>query len=122
MPTQVDPTEPVHQVLNLAEFNERAVSLHIYSKPYDSCLIYSWPKTIARRFPCITRASTARCVKVKHCESDPMAHEAIGLALALAQSTPCSLRLTGSPFDTSPINELESQKLQASESTSDGIS
>ena len=41
MPTQVDPAEPVHQVLNLAEFNERAVSLHIYSKPYDSCLVYS---------------------------------------------------------------------------------
>ncbi len=40
-PAEVDPTEPVHQVLNLSEFGERAVSLHIYSKPYDRCLVYS---------------------------------------------------------------------------------
>jgi cysteine dioxygenase len=39
-PGFVDPNEPVHQVLNLAEFGERAVSLHVYSKPYDSCEIY----------------------------------------------------------------------------------
>jgi cysteine dioxygenase len=38
---EVDPAEPVHQVLNLPEFGQRAVSLHIYSKPYDHCLIYS---------------------------------------------------------------------------------
>ena len=43
-PTEVDPTEPVHQVLNLPQFNERAVSLHIYSRPYDRCLVYSLPK------------------------------------------------------------------------------
>ncbi len=39
-PSYVDPVEPVHQVLNLAEFNRRAVSLHVYSRPYDSCEIY----------------------------------------------------------------------------------
>ncbi len=39
-PSYVDPAEPVHQVLNLAEFNQRAVSLHVYSRPYDSCEIY----------------------------------------------------------------------------------
>ena len=38
---EVDPTEPVHQVLNLPEFNERAVSLHVYSKPFDKCQVYS---------------------------------------------------------------------------------
>ena len=37
---KVELEEPVHQVLNLAEYNERAVSLHIYSKPYDRCLSY----------------------------------------------------------------------------------
>ena len=37
---KVELEEPVHQVLNLAEFNERAVSIHIYSKPYDRCLSY----------------------------------------------------------------------------------
>ena len=41
MPAEVDPAEPVHQVLNLAEFNERAVSLHIYSRPFDRCRVYS---------------------------------------------------------------------------------
>ncbi len=38
---EVDPTEPVHQILNLPEFNSRAVSLHIYSRPFTSCRIYS---------------------------------------------------------------------------------
>ena len=37
---KVELEEPVHQVLNLAEYDERAVSVHIYSKPYDSCLSY----------------------------------------------------------------------------------
>ena len=39
-PTYVNPMEPVHEVMNLAEFNERAVSIHIYSKPFDSCEVY----------------------------------------------------------------------------------
>lgn len=39
-PAEVDVNEPVHQVLNLAEFGGRAVSLHIYSKPFDSCEVY----------------------------------------------------------------------------------
>lgn len=39
-PAYVDPAEPVHDVSNPAEFNERAVSIHIYSKPYDRCEIY----------------------------------------------------------------------------------
>ncbi len=41
MSAEVDPAEPVHQVLNLPEFNQRAVSLHIYSRPFDRCLVYS---------------------------------------------------------------------------------
>jgi cysteine dioxygenase len=43
-PAEVDTNEPVHQVLNLPEFGERAVSLHLYSKPFDSCEIYSLEK------------------------------------------------------------------------------
>jgi hypothetical protein len=39
-PCHVDPAAPVHQVLNLAEFGQRAVSIHVYSKPFDSCEIY----------------------------------------------------------------------------------
>lgn len=37
---KVELEEPIHQILNLAEYDERAVSLHIYSKPYDRCLSY----------------------------------------------------------------------------------
>lgn len=39
-PVHVNPLEPVHQVLNLPEFNQRAVSIHVYSKPFDTCEIY----------------------------------------------------------------------------------
>jgi cysteine dioxygenase len=40
-PCAVDPLEPVHRVLNPREFNHRAVSLHVYSKPFDTCVVYS---------------------------------------------------------------------------------
>jgi len=40
-PGAVDPTNPVHRVYNPAAFNQRAVSLHIYSQPFDTCVVYS---------------------------------------------------------------------------------
>jgi len=40
-PCAVDPLAPVHRVLNPREFNQRAVSLHVYSRPFDSCVVYS---------------------------------------------------------------------------------
>jgi len=40
-PAAVNPAEPVHRVYNPPEFGERAVSLHVYSRPYDSCVVYS---------------------------------------------------------------------------------
>ena len=40
-PMAVDPREPVHRVYNPAEFNARAVSLHVYSRPFDTCDVYS---------------------------------------------------------------------------------
>ena len=43
-PAYVNPLEPVHQVLNLAEFHQRAVSIHVYSKPFDSCEVYQREK------------------------------------------------------------------------------
>ena len=43
-PATVDPRAPVHQVLNLREFGQRAVSLHLYSHPFDSCEVYSLDK------------------------------------------------------------------------------
>ncbi len=40
-PCAVDPLAPVHRVLNPREFGHRAVSLHIYSRPFDTCVVYS---------------------------------------------------------------------------------
>ena len=37
---KVELEQPIHQILNLPEFESRAVSLHIYSKPFDKCLCY----------------------------------------------------------------------------------
>jgi hypothetical protein len=39
-PQEVDPVEPIHQVLNLPSFSSRAVTLHVYSKPFDTCEVY----------------------------------------------------------------------------------
>ncbi|HWY71182.1 MAG TPA: cysteine dioxygenase family protein [Terriglobales bacterium] len=40
-PVAVDPQEPVHRVHNPAELKQRAVSLHVYSRPFDTCVVYS---------------------------------------------------------------------------------
>jgi cysteine dioxygenase len=40
-PCAVDPREPVHRVVNPWEANQRAVTLHVYSRPFDSCVVYS---------------------------------------------------------------------------------
>jgi len=40
-PCAVDPLAPVHRVYNPREFNQRAVSLHVYSRPFDTCIVYS---------------------------------------------------------------------------------
>jgi cysteine dioxygenase len=37
---KVELEQPIHQILNLAEYNERAVSIHIYSKPFETCISY----------------------------------------------------------------------------------
>ena len=39
-PAAVDPSEPIHSVHNLVEYGARAVSVHVYSLPFDSCEIY----------------------------------------------------------------------------------
>ena len=40
-PVAVDPLNPVHDVRNLREWGQRAVSLHVYSRPFNSCVVYS---------------------------------------------------------------------------------
>ena len=40
-PCAVDPADPVHRVVNPRDFQQRAVSLHVYSRPFDTCIVYS---------------------------------------------------------------------------------
>ena len=40
-PCAVNPNDPVHRVVNPREFGQRAVSLHVYSRPFDTCVVYS---------------------------------------------------------------------------------
>jgi cysteine dioxygenase len=40
-PCAVDPQEPVHRVVNPRQANQRAVTLHVYSRPFDTCVVYS---------------------------------------------------------------------------------
>lgn len=40
-PCAVNPADPVHRVVNPREFGQRAVSLHVYSRPFDTCVVYS---------------------------------------------------------------------------------
>jgi predicted metal-dependent enzyme (double-stranded beta helix superfamily) len=40
-PCAVDPAAPVHRVINPRELSQRAVSLHVYSRPFDTCVVYS---------------------------------------------------------------------------------
>jgi len=40
-PCAVDPKKPVHRVVNPREAHQRAVSLHVYSQPFDTCVVYS---------------------------------------------------------------------------------
>ena len=40
-PCAVNPADPVHRVVNSRAFNQRAVSLHVYSRPFDTCVVYS---------------------------------------------------------------------------------
>ena len=37
---KVELEEPIHQILNMDEFDGRAISIHIYSKPFENCLSY----------------------------------------------------------------------------------
>ena len=37
----VDKDDNVHEIMNLKEWNQRALSVHVYSKPYSSCEFYN---------------------------------------------------------------------------------
>jgi cysteine dioxygenase len=36
----VDKTQTIHRILNRAEWNQPAVSVHVYSRPIDSCVVF----------------------------------------------------------------------------------
>ncbi len=36
----VDKTQTIHRIRNLADWNQPAVSLHVYSRPIDSCVVF----------------------------------------------------------------------------------
>ncbi|MFY9528593.1 MAG: cysteine dioxygenase family protein [Candidatus Acidiferrales bacterium] len=50
-PGTVQPEQPVHQVLNLPEFGQRATSIHIYSFPYSTCEVYLLEKGVYSDVP-----------------------------------------------------------------------
>jgi cysteine dioxygenase len=45
----LDGPAEVHKVSNPAEFGERAISLHLYSKPFDACEMYDLGKGTVKR-------------------------------------------------------------------------
>ena len=50
-PQHVIPDRPIHAVINRPDHGRRAVTLHVYSKPYDRCLVYSLEKNTVMEVP-----------------------------------------------------------------------
>ena len=55
-PQEVDPDEPIHQVLNPSSFGSRAVTLHVYSRPFDTCEVYD---LAAKRYKDVSLVNTS---------------------------------------------------------------
>jgi len=70
-PAAVDPSEPIHAIFNPAEFDQRAVSVHVYSRPIDSCMVYqpaagrcfSVPLDYTSRLGVLSAGQTAELVR-----------------------------------------------------------
>jgi cysteine dioxygenase len=54
-PAEVDPKEPIHLVANPSSFDSRAVTLHIYSRPFNTCEVYDLK---ARRYQHVELVNT----------------------------------------------------------------
>jgi cysteine dioxygenase len=54
-PAEVDPEEPIHLVANPTSFDSRAVTLHIYSRPFNTCEVYDLK---ARRYDDVVLVNT----------------------------------------------------------------
>ncbi len=61
-PQEVDPAEPIHQVVNPTSLGSRAVTLHVYSRPYDTCEVYNLK---AKRAEVIRLVNTTEFGKLK---------------------------------------------------------
>ncbi len=61
-PQEVDPEEPIHLVSNSTSFNSRAVTLHVYSLPFDTCEVYDLK---AKRYQDVTLSNTTEFGVVK---------------------------------------------------------
>src|SRR5215472_6773689 len=55
-PAEVDPEEPIHMVMNPPSFGSRAVTLYIYSRPFDECEVYDLK---SRRYKTVKLANTS---------------------------------------------------------------
>lgn len=71
-PQAVDPAQPIHQVLNLPSFGSKAVSLHIYSRPYSTCEVYDLKEKRYQDVPLIN-TSEYGVLKVKDFEVEKFA-------------------------------------------------
>jgi cysteine dioxygenase len=60
---EVDPAEPIHQVLNLPAYNSKAVSLHIYSLPFDSCEVYDLKEKTYSDVPLVNTSEYGKLVE-----------------------------------------------------------
>jgi cysteine dioxygenase len=65
-PCAVDPDEPVHRVYNPREFNQRAVSLHVYSRPFDTCVVYSQDQGTCGVIKLHYQTEYGKAVKITH--------------------------------------------------------
>ena len=94
----MDPEEPIHQVINAASFGGRAVTLHIYSKPFDTCEVYDLrrnPTKMSARQHHGVRRSQKRCA---HGEGDSLKIALLVLmaVLPLAARDPLAARIAHS--------------------------
>lgn len=57
---EVDTERGVHKVCNLPRFAERALSVHVYQRPMDSCEIYSAAEGTYERVPLVYTTAQGR--------------------------------------------------------------
>ena len=60
--TTTDRQETIHQIGNLAAFGEPALSVHVYSRPIDSCVIYDLDRKTCQRVPLVYHSEQGRVV------------------------------------------------------------